>query len=683
MADTQHHKTELERLNRILQEKEAEKKRLQHRERVLERELDSARAIRQKTADVPAKIKRFVRATGAYVLGRRNRKQLYSRTYKQKKAHNQLKQYRYHLYELGFTHRALRDIEKCFEETKDPFLRRAAAWTLALWHADKHTAEGAHQALGYLSEAAGGRQPEQSLRSAAIIAAECLQLLGYRGSARQCLLDRIAAGVHPDLYLAMANLEPSLARRAEWINRSLVMHGISPVTFEGATYEDLTTVPAGQKMLDGPKVSVIMPAYNAAGGIGTGIEAILDQTWQNIELLIVDDCSPDDTLEVAGQYAQKDGRVKILSTPVNSGPYVARNIALEAAEGAFVTINDADDWSHAQKIETQVRHLMAHEHVIANTSAHARLTEDLQLHRRGTPGTYIFPNMSSLMFRRAPIMAHVGGWDPIRFAADSEFKKRIAAIFGDPSVVDLNSGPLSFPRQASGSLTGNSAFGYAGFLMGVRKEYAEVHRKYHQEAASLYHPLSCQAPLYPVPEPMWIQREQKTKGFRDFDVVIISDFRMPAKNHEQTLQEIRENKHRGLRTGLVQMARYDFSMSKEIDDSVRKMIDGTDVQMLVYGENISADVLLVKHPAVFAEKQIYVPSVKATVVRGVIDEVPANMRHCARNASEYTGKQIKWYPEGEDIRAKVNERHIRLSTENWQDYASHLEDWIIPGSRTE
>src|SRR5699024_3450848 len=137
-----------------------------------------------------------------------------------------------------------------------------------------------------------------------------------------------------------------------------------------------------------------------------------------------------------------------------SGPYTARNIALQHATGDFVTVNDADDWSHEKKIEIQAKHLQENTRVIANTSSHARLTEDLLLYRRGTPGRYLFPNMSSIMFRRKAIEQKLGYWDSVRFAADGEFKRRLIRTFGKESYVDLETGPLSLPRQSVTSLTG-------------------------------------------------------------------------------------------------------------------------------------------------------------------------------------------------------------------------------------
>lgn len=142
----------------------------------------------------------------------------------------------------------------------------------------------------------------------------------------------------------------------------------------------------------------------------------------------------------------------------------------ERRPGDFVTINDSDDWSHAQKIEIQVNHLIKNPRVIANTSEHARLTEDLTFYRRGTPGKYIFPNMSSIMFRREPVLQKIGYWDSVRFAADGEFKRRIIQVFGKRKYVDLKTGPLSLPRQTTASLTGTQPLATTA----ISKEFVSI-----------------------------------------------------------------------------------------------------------------------------------------------------------------------------------------------------------------
>jgi GT2 family glycosyltransferase len=91
-----------------------------------------------------------------------------------------------------------------------------------------------------------------------------------------------------------------------------------------------------------PVVSVVTPAYNAARYLPETLRSVLGQTFSDLELIIVDDGSTDDTLAVARRLAATDCRVRIIATP-NSGPAAARNTALRSARGAFVALLDSDD----------------------------------------------------------------------------------------------------------------------------------------------------------------------------------------------------------------------------------------------------------------------------------------------------------------------------------------------------
>src|SRR5699024_1039333 len=174
----------------------------------------------------------------------------------------------------------------------------------------------------------------------------------------------------------------------------------------------------------------------------------------------------------------------------------------------------------------QVTHLIEHADVIANTTEQVRMTEDLTFYRRGLAGMYIFSNMSSLMFRRVKVMKALGYWDAVRFGSDGEFKRRLIRFFGKDAVVDLQTGPYSFTRQSSDSLTGKKAFGYHGFFVGARKEYSQSYRFYHRKDESLYYPHPMTERPFPVPEPMWPEREVKQGDVRHFDVIIASEFRL-------------------------------------------------------------------------------------------------------------------------------------------------------------
>ncbi|MFC4025021.1 glycosyltransferase family 2 protein [Oceanobacillus longus] len=586
----------------------------------------------------------------------------------------QLKQIKYHLYNLGFTERALVELEHFFETTKDPQLRRLAAWELTLWHTNQYTKASAEKALQYIDAAGHGEKEANQLRRIAIIRAELYDTCGVQDKAKKIIDEMLSRQEHADLYLAAANLEDDIEKRVHWINRAMDYYHLQSIEFSSSDrnpeYDDLRTVSMSRKVTEGPKVSVILPAFKAEEGIRVAIESILSQTWANIELLAVDDCSPDNTAAVIKEYVEKDSRVKLLSTPVNSGPYVARNIALREATGEFVTINDSDDWSHAEKIEIQVNHLMKNEHVIANTSEHARLTESLKLYRRGTPGRYIFSNMSSIMFRRKPILEKVGYWDSVRFAADGEFKRRLIKVFGKNSYVDLKSGPLSLPRQSVTSLTGSSAFGYDGFFMGVRKEYVESLEYHHKIAETLRYPFPMEVRPFQVPEPMWPMREEKVSGKRVFDVVIATDFRTIDETETRIIKELSMNRH--IRIGFVQINQYKLTAEKQMKPTIRQMLDGNRVQMLVYGEQVQTDKLIIVNPIVLEEYQRYIPEVITDSVHIIMSQSPDsegyNVANSQRNLIDYFNHTGEWYPATREIKNHLSENYSSMKSEvNYHD----------------
>src|SRR5699024_5150668 len=337
-------------------------------------------------------------------------------------------------------------------------------------------------ALTYIQQAKKNVTNTELFRQMTIVEAECYEQLNKLDEAKLLLTKLQNKDSHPDISLALANTISDINEKLIHVNKVYEQYSLQPIFFgqgDNVSYDDLQTKDMDHQVLNGPKISVILPAYNCENEIKTAIESLLDQTWKNIELLIVDDCSTDSTFNVAKEYEQKDKRIKVLQTPENSGPYVARNLALEIANGEYVTVNDADDWSHIQKLEIQVKHLIINPTIIANTSQLSRLTEDLLFYRRGTRGRYLFSNMSSLMFRRKEVLETIGYWDSVRFAADGEYKRRMTLAFGNEAVVDLETGPLSLPRQAAGSLTSSSAFGYNGYFIGARKEYVESFTYHH------------------------------------------------------------------------------------------------------------------------------------------------------------------------------------------------------------
>ncbi|MDZ8109856.1 MAG: glycosyltransferase family 2 protein [Nostoc sp. DedQUE12a] len=101
-----------------------------------------------------------------------------------------------------------------------------------------------------------------------------------------------------------------------------------------------------------PKVSVIIPAYNTEAYIEKAIKSALDQTLNDIEVIVVDDASSDKTVEVAKSFV--DQRLKVIVNQQNLGAAAARNRALKAAQGEWIAVLDSDDWYALERLEKLV-----------------------------------------------------------------------------------------------------------------------------------------------------------------------------------------------------------------------------------------------------------------------------------------------------------------------------------------
>lgn len=110
----------------------------------------------------------------------------------------------------------------------------------------------------------------------------------------------------------------------------------------------------------GVLVSVVTPAHNSADFIVQTIGSVIRQSVANWEMLIVDDCSTDQSAELVASYAAHDSRIKLTQLTTNYGPAIARNTAIEAAQGRYIAFLDADDAWHPRKLERQVAFMERH-----------------------------------------------------------------------------------------------------------------------------------------------------------------------------------------------------------------------------------------------------------------------------------------------------------------------------------
>src|ERR1700730_2919145 len=117
-----------------------------------------------------------------------------------------------------------------------------------------------------------------------------------------------------------------------------------------------------------PLVSIITPSWNVEGLIGATIESVQAQTFGDWELLIADDCSTDQTRSVVERYAASDPLIKLIRQPRNGGPALARQAAIEQAQGRFLAFLDSDDLWLPAKLERQVAFARRHRAALSFTA---------------------------------------------------------------------------------------------------------------------------------------------------------------------------------------------------------------------------------------------------------------------------------------------------------------------------
>lgn len=123
-----------------------------------------------------------------------------------------------------------------------------------------------------------------------------------------------------------------------------------------------------------PLISIITPNYNASKFVSETIESVLNQTYENWEMIIVDDCSTDDSVAIIEDFIKSDQRIKLIKLTVNSGPAIARNSAIEVSNGKYIAFLDSDDRWFPQKLEIQLE-FMQHTNCVLSYSSYYSVNE--------------------------------------------------------------------------------------------------------------------------------------------------------------------------------------------------------------------------------------------------------------------------------------------------------------------
>jgi len=196
----------------------------------------------------------------------------------------------------------------------------------------------------------------------------------------------------------------------------------------------------GSSRMRSPRVSVLLSVYNGAAFVGEAIESILEQTFSDFELLVIDDGSTDASLEIVTRY--RDPRVHVIRNESNLGLTRSLNIGLASARGEFVARQDADDLSHRERMRRQVDFLDANPEVALLGTQTAATRNGRATRVRGWPKAtgslairwqLMFDSPfvhTSVMFRRRIVWDELGGYDEsFRTSQDFELWSRLAARY--------------------------------------------------------------------------------------------------------------------------------------------------------------------------------------------------------------------------------------------------------------
>lgn len=389
-----------------------------------------------------------------------------------------------------------------------------ACFSLARWYAWRGDW---NKAADYLSGRASGKRLLPSHNGPELLLIEALGRSGQLSEAWRTLakLQRNVPG-WPDIILAATNLLAWQTLKAaycellsheifynkirlSWLNSLWGGNSLGGVELSDATAPlSLDNLASGSPLTlntDKPLLTVVMPAFNASDTISTALSSLMQQREVNLDVIVVDDASTDNTVDIVEEFLRSDSRIRLLRQPSNLGAYAARNLGLREARGDLITVHDSDDWSHPDKLACQVDALQEHPEWQACCTHWVRCSRDLIFSRWRMEEGWVHRNVSSLMFRRR-VFEQLGYWDHVRAEADTEYYYRIQAAFGTNAIGEVLRGvPLTFGRSVSNSLTSMGATHLVTQFGGVRADYRSASQAWHRENAG--HPLQLYLPYEP------------------------------------------------------------------------------------------------------------------------------------------------------------------------------------------
>lgn len=411
----------------------------------------------------------------------------------------------------------------------------------------------------------------------------------------------------------------------------------------------------------GPLVSVIITSYRPDDGLLTAVRSIVEQSWEPMEILVVDDGSPPEFSPLLERVEGLDERIRVIRTTQNRGTYNARNVGLAVAAGEFVTLQDSDDWSHPRRIELQVKPMIADSSLVATTSTCVRATPNLSL---TSTGYQLFRlNTSSLMIRLKPVVGTVGFMDGVRKAADTEYLKRVEAAF-DGGYKHLCEPALAVVRLVPDSLS-RSEF-RPGWHHPARIVYREGYEAWHQRIRRGESPyVEMNSTRRPFTAPMRFMSQNSVTLKLGF--VVVADWRQETEPPLALLDDLRDVSGSVGLVGAVHMDSYRDATSTwpRPYGLLQRMAREEKVALVQIDDPLEVETVVVADPEVlqFPSFGQGAWSIGRLVI--LVEEPPADVEgsealylpeDCHDSALRIFGQPPVWLPGDEDVRTRLEGR---------------------------
>jgi hypothetical protein len=309
-----------------------------------------------------------------------------------------------------------------------------------------------------------------------------------------------------------------------------------------------------QTGMNGPLVSIIVPAYNCDRSLSLTLSSLVQQDWTEIEIIVVDDASTDSTFNVASRVSRQHPRITVLRNSENRGAYATRNAGLAAAQGDYITVCDAGDWAHPSRVRLQVTDLLASGSAM-NWTQLVRCGTDLRFRPRNRGlGRFIHDNPSSLMFHAALLEA-CGGWDEIRVSGDTDLRLRAQRLVKEQPRRVAEGCPMTLGVLEPTSLTQSAHTTERSRYRGVRNEYLESAEFARLAAAAEARRKAAwsvlESPL--IVRPRRIRVSTVSSGGDPFDLVFVGDFSSRSCESLPMLELAETAAQRGRKVGLIHL----------------------------------------------------------------------------------------------------------------------------------